>query len=191
MCEQEGLLFIGRLLENRKLEITEKRDCQNAEFKYGKLLQDDLVHIYGLKERLKKNGKLVREQVLQAEQFRVIRFKSTETGKEILLITNIFDFSGEKIAELYRYRWDIETFFRFLKQELNFSRFLSLNENGIQVVLYMTLITAMLVMIYKKENQIGYKTAVRRMGIELESLILAILVIQSGGDLRKVDLPDP
>ena len=191
MCEQDGLLFIGRLLENRKLEIIEKRDCQNAVFKYGELLQDDLVHIYGSQERLNKKGNLVREQVLQPEQFRVIRFKSAETGKEILLITNVFDFSAERIAELYKFRWDIETFFRFLKQELNFSHFLSLNENGIQVVLYITLITAMLVMIYKKENQIGYKTAVRRMGIELESLILAIVVIQSGGDLRKVDLPDP
>lgn len=78
-----------------------------------------------------------------------------------------------------------------MKQELNFSHFLSLNENGIQVILYMTLITAMLVMIYKRENEIGYKTAVRRMGIELENLVMAIIVIQSGGDLRKVDLPDP
>jgi hypothetical protein len=40
---------------------------------------------------------------------------------------------------------------------------LSLNENGIRVVLYMTVITAMPVMIYKRENEIGYKTAVRRM----------------------------
>lgn len=81
--------------------------------------------------------------------------------------------------------------FRFLKQELNFSHFLSLNKNGIQVMLYMTLITAMLVMIYKRENEIGYKTAVRRIRIELENLVLAITVLQSGGDLKKVDLPDP
>jgi hypothetical protein len=74
---------------------------------------------------------------------------------------------------------------------LNFSHFLSLNENGIQVVLYMTLITAMLVMIYKKENEIGYKTAIRRMGIEMEELVLALAVLISGGDLKKVDLPNP
>ena len=57
--------------------------------------------------------------------------------------------------------------------------------------MYMTMITAMLTMIYKKENEIGYKTAVRRMGIELETLIMAIVVVQSGGDLKKVDLDDP
>ena len=55
----------------------------------------------------------------------------------------------------------------------------------------MTLITAMLVMIYKKENEIGYKTAVRRMGIELEHLITAALIVQSGGSLFKVNLSDP
>lgn len=189
--EESGLFFVGRLLENRKLVIVKKRDCQAVDFKFGELLQDDLVHIYGSKEWITSKGNLTRQHVLQPEIFRVIRFKSGETGKEILLISNMFEVSAEKIAELYKRRWDIETFFRFLKQELNFSHFLSLNENGIQVVLYMTLITAMLVMIYKKENQIGYKTAVRRMGIELESLILAVVVIQSGGDIRKVGLPDP
>ena len=53
---------------------------------------------------------------------------------------------------------------------------------------YMTMITAMLVMIYKKENRIGYKTAVRRMMMELEGMIMAISVIQSGGDLSKTNL---
>lgn len=71
------------------------------------------------------------------------------------------------------------------------SHFLSMNENGIQIVMYMTLITAMLVMIYKKENTIVYTTAVRRMGIELESLIMAIIVIESGGDLSKTQLRSP
>ena len=64
-------------------------------------------------------------------------------------------------------------------------------EYRIQIVMYMTLITAMLVMIYKRENNIGYTTAVRRMGIELENLIMAIIVIESGGDLNKTQLRSP
>ena len=124
------------------------------------------------------------------EVFRVIRFKP-QGGDEILLITNYMDKTASAIAQIYRRRWDIEVFFRFLKQELNFSHFLSMNENGIQIVMYMTLITAMLVMIYKRENEIGYTTAVRRMGIELESLIMAIIVIESGGDLKKTALSEP
>jgi IS4 transposase len=92
---------------------------------------------------------------------------------------------------MYRRRWDIEVFFRFLKQEVNFSHFISLNENGIRVILYMTLIAAMLIMIYKKENETGFKTAKRRIKIELQELITAIAVIASGGDLRKANLPAP
>ena len=119
-----------------------------------------------------------------------MRFKPQGKG-EILLITNCLELTAQTITQIYRRRWDIEVFFRFIKQELNFSHFLSMNENGIQIVMYMTMITAMLVMIYKRENNIGYTTAVRRMGIELENLIMAIIVIESGGDLNKTQLRPP
>jgi hypothetical protein len=55
----------------------------------------------------------------------------------------------------------------------------------------MTLIAAMLIMIYKKENETGFKTAKRRMRIELQELILAIAVIESGGNLKWANLPAP
>lgn len=189
--KEQGLLFIGRLCEKRKLEFVQDPTFHGHDFKYGSLEQDGLVRIYGYQKVINSKGNLVKKQILLPELFRVVRFISQKNAKEILLITNIFHLPAETIAGMYKQRWDIEVFFRFLKQELNFSHFLSLNENGIQVIMYMTLITAMLVMIYKKENQIGYKTAVRRMGIELENLVMAILVIQSGGDIRKVNLADP
>ena len=53
---------------------------------------------------------------------------------------------------------------------------------GIQIILYMTLILVMLILIYKKMNNIGHKTAKRRFHIELEELLMAIIVIQCGGD---------
>lgn len=189
--QQEGLLFVGRLADNRKLEFVEEMAFENKNFLCGTLIHDHKVRIYRSEGVLNSKGNLVKRQILLDEHFRVIRFMPSKGDKEILLITNIFHLPPETIAEMYKQRWDIEVFFRFLKQELNFSHLLSLNQNGIQVVMYMTLITAMLVMIYKKENQIGYKTAVRRMGIELENLVMAILVIQSGGDITKVNLPDP
>lgn len=189
--QQEGLLFVGRLADNRKLEFVQEIDLENNGFKSGTLIHDQKVRIYGSKKEINSKGNLVNKQFLLDEHFRVIRFMPQKGDKEILLITNIFHLPAQTIATMYKQRWDIEVFFRFLKQELNFSHFLSLNENGIQDVMYMTLITAMLVMIYKKENQIGYNTAIRRMGIELETLVVAIAVIQSGGDIKKVNLPDP
>jgi len=50
----------------------------------------------------------------------------------------------------------------------------------------MTLIVAMLVLIYKKANSLGYKTAKRRFVLELRELITAIMIILSGGDPSKV-----
>jgi hypothetical protein len=49
----------------------------------------------------------------------------------------------------------------------------------------------MLIMIYKQENQVGYKTAKRRMEIELQEITMAIVVVQTGGDLGKLNLPAP
>jgi len=188
---EEGLLFVGRLKENRKLKHVKSFDTEGVYFTQGKLQEDGLYQLYKRVTKVSKTGKESHITVLVEENFRIIRFNVEGKKEAIVLITNILHLSADTIAQMYRRRWDIEVFFRFLKQELNFSHFLSLDDNGIQVVLYMTLITAMLVMIYKKENELGYKTAVRRMGIELESLVMAIIVIQSGGDLKKTELPDP
>lgn len=82
--------------------------------------------------------------------------KVKRVENEVFFITNDFDMTPQEIAFCYKKRWDIEVYFKFLKQNLNFSHFLSTNENGIKVILYMTIITSMLVMIYKKENELVF-----------------------------------
>ena len=49
-------------------------------------------------------------------------------------------------------------------------------------MMYMTLIVAMLILIYKKVNNIGYKTAKRRFAMEVRNLAIALIVSQCGGD---------
>jgi hypothetical protein len=51
-----------------------------------------------------------------------------------------------------------------------------------QVMLYVTMIVAMLILIYKKANNIGYKTAKRRFTMEIRNLTIALIVVQCGGD---------
>jgi hypothetical protein len=58
-----------------------------------------------------------------------------------------------------------------------------LNKNGIEVMLYMTLIVAMLILIYKKANNIGYKTAKRRFKMEIRNLAIAMIVVICEGNL--------
>lgn len=113
--------------------------------------------------------------------FRLIQTQN-EKGTKFWFMTNQFDLSCEEIILIYKSRWDIEVFFRFIKQELNFSHLISVNENGIKILLYMTLILAMLILVYKKVNDFGYKTAKRRFAMELEDIIDDYMILRAGGD---------
>lgn len=108
--------------------------------------------------------------------------KNEKQNKEFWFLTNEFNLSPKEIADYYRKRWDIEVLFRFLKQELNLSHLISLNKNGIEVMAYMT----MILLIYKRANNLGYKTAKRRIEMELRDTITAILILFEGGDSDKV-----
>jgi IS4 transposase len=94
--------------------------------------------------------------------------------------------SAKEITDAHRRRWDIEVFFRFIKQELNVSHLISLNRNGIEAMLYMTLIAAMLILIYKHANKIGYKTAKHRFTMKMRNLIISMIVVECGGDLARL-----
>lgn len=87
----------------------------------------------------------------------------TQTWKPLTLMSNLpvsedgghaGPYTFAEVAALYRQRWDIEVFFKFLKQHLNYSHLTSRCENGIRVMLYMSLITALLLLWYQRQTQI-------------------------------------
>ena len=140
--------------------VTENQDLDLGE---STLIRDSKVQLYTGIPIKNKKGKIYSREKLVDTPFRLVVVESKlEEGKKYWFLTNYFKLSAKEIAQAYRRRWDIEVFFRFIKQELNVSHLVSLNKNGIQVMLYMTLIVAMLVLVYKKANNIGYKTAKRR-----------------------------
>ena len=151
------------------------------------LIKDSIVNLYtGIPVNNKRGNIHHREEKLE-NQFRLVVVKNKEQPEKIFwFITNDFELTAKEVADYYRRRWDIEVFFRFIKQELNVSHLVSLSKNGMEVMIYMTLIVAILVLIYKKANNLGYKTAKRRFVMELRELITAIMIILSGGDPSKV-----
>ena len=81
------------------------------------------------------------------------------------------------IAEIYRRRWDIEVFFRFIKQELNIKHLLSHSLNGIMVQIYVTLLLAILLTVYTVSNNLkGYKIPKIRFRDQLTIHIIKELV---------------
>ncbi|KAA6304913.1 hypothetical protein EZS27_043436, partial [termite gut metagenome] len=115
------------------------------------LLKDSKVNLYtGIPMITKKGIKRYRVELIK-EPFRlIIAYSKNEPEKQFWFITNEFDLTAKDITDAYKCRWDIGVFFRFIKQELNVSHLVSLNKNGIEVMLYMTLIVAMFVLIYKR-----------------------------------------
>lgn len=186
--------FVGRIKTNRKMEVVGSLMEEGADKDLGKLeLIDDVkVHLYGkdgkvdphvyrvVKARFKEPRDTTRRNVGSNTKVRRVE-------NEVYFITNDFDLSAKEVAEAYRRRWDIEVFYRFLKQNLCFSHLLSTSENGIKVILYMTLITAMLIMIYKHLNEIGFSTAKWRFMLEMIDLATQVQVVISGGEPGKTN----
>ncbi len=56
-----------------------------------------------------------------------------ETGKILRILSNDLDSSAEHIAALYKHRWEIELFFRWVKQNLKIKKFLGTSENAIRI----------------------------------------------------------
>jgi transposase len=186
--DEKLVKFIIRSKENRKFEESESFLDEEKSQKWDgwEVVKDSKVKLYTGKPIHNKRGNLhYREEKIET-YFRLVVIKNEKKDKEFWFLTNEFGLSAKEISEYYRKRWDIEVFFRFLKQELNLSHLVSLNKNGIEVMVYMTMIASMLILIYKKANDLGYKTAKRRIAMELRDMITAILIVFAGGDPAKV-----
>lgn len=168
LCElkEAKTQFVTRLNENTRYQVVR----QHAEIPTetaGELrfMQDSIVYLYS------DGHKLVHEE------FRLIEVQVKKDGKKILFLTNVLFLEAQQIAEIYRKRWDIEVFFRFLKQEMNLTHFVCNDLNAIQAMIYCILITAMLVLVYKKQNNIqSYKIAKIRFFKELQAAITLELI---------------
>ena len=186
--DKESIKFIIRSKENRKFEEIETYlDLENPlKWEDWRLVKDSKVKLFTGKPILNKRGNIHHREEKVETEFRLVIIKNEKTNKEFWFLTNEFELSAKEITDYYRKRWDIEVFFRFMKQELNLSHLVSLNKNGIEVMVYMTMIASMLLLIYKKANNLGYKTAKRRIAMELRDMITAILIIFAGGNPDKV-----
>ncbi len=117
---------------------------------------------------------------------RVIRAMKKSDGETISFITNIKKMKVKEITEIYKSRWQIEIFFKFIKQHLNFSHLLNRTENGIKVVMYVTMTAAILLAHYKKQKVLkGYKIAKRKFAQDLERDIIYNIVLLCNGDAKQ------
>jgi hypothetical protein len=84
------------------------------------------------------------------DQLRRVRFRDPETGKLLVFLTNNFDLPAFTIAKLYKARWRVELFFKWVKQHLRIKTFFGQSENAVKTQIWIAIITYLLVAIMKK-----------------------------------------
>lgn len=118
----EGYFFVSRL---RKNAVTHSIETFHLP-KESSVLSDEMIS-------------LGTAQSLAGNEFRLLKVVDSK-GNELHLITNRFDLSADEIAELYKSRWAIELFFKWLKQHLNIKKFYTQSEQGVHNQVYIAMI---------------------------------------------------
>ncbi len=169
---EKKIPFISRVMASNKHEVyLQNQLLKPVKTDSLKITSDEWVYLFS------ENKKKTRHPI------RYIKCKQLTTKEEIVFVTNISDLTAAQVTDLYKRRWDIEVFFKFLKQELNFSHLINRSENGIRIMLYATLIASILLLVYKKLNGLaGYKIMKLKFVQELEKSITRDIVIMTGGD---------
>ena len=85
------------------------------------------------------------------DQLRRIRFKDPESGKTLVFVTNNMTLPALTIAALYKSRWQVELFFKWIKQHLRIKSFFGTSENAVKTQIWCAVATYVLIAIVKKE----------------------------------------
>ena len=85
---------------------------------------------------------------------RRIRFNDSKTGKRLVFLTNNFLLPALTITELYRCRWQVELFFKWIKQHLRIKKFYGTTESAVKTQIWTAVSTYVLVAIVKKRLKI-------------------------------------
>ena len=131
----DGLFFVSRLKKNAITRTIESFQLPND----SSVTKDEMVYL-GTTQNQAENV------------FRLIEVFDTK-GNTLRLITNRFDLSADEISEIYRSRWAIELFFKWLKQHVEIKHFYGTTENALQNQFYLALITYCLHVLIRLETK--------------------------------------
>ena len=128
MLDQMGSTFVGRMKSNARYEVVESRATQSDQVR-----SDEVIRLSS--DKAKTNCPI---------PLRRIVFERAEDKKVLVFISNDLDCSAEEIAELYKQRWQIELFFKWIKQNLKIKRFLGRSENAVMIQVLVAMIAYLL-----------------------------------------------
>jgi len=151
--DQSGAFFVTRLKRNANVSHVKEHSLPAENIERDEVVQFNNRQLSGRKNPYK--GQAVRR----------VQIKRDDHDTPMILVTNDFSRSAAEIAALYKERWQIELFFKWLKQKLNLKRYLGFSENAVRIQIYSALITYLLMTVYLQRSD--YKGSISELAIML------------------------
>ncbi|MGJ1195926.1 IS4 family transposase [Sphingobacterium spiritivorum] len=129
--DSNSVYFVVRHKDNLKFNTVKELDL--PETRHPHILKDELIELENSDSQKKYKGKLRRVSIWNEENKQTIE-----------LITNQLSWSADTISELYKARWQIEIFFREIKQLLHIKTFIGTSENAVMIQIWTALITILI-----------------------------------------------
>ena len=166
-----GCRIVTRLKVNTPLSVV----AENAVAEHSLVLSHRIGHLPRRQARSRKNP--------FRDPMRELRVR-TETGKVLRIVTNDLDAPADEIAELYKRRWQIELFFRWVKHALKIRHFFGTSENAVRIQIAVALIAFLLLrMAHSLQNSVQSLLAFTR--------LVASNLMQRRSINRLLDPPPP
>ena len=137
----QGIFWVTRVRSNAKYRVLERRPVNRSQG-----ITSDQVIEYTSDRSSKNNLRPVRR----------VGFHDTETGKHYVFITNHFDWSANTIASIYKQRWQVELFFKWIKQNLKIKAFIGNTDNAVMTQVFVALCVYLILAYLKFQSRIGH-----------------------------------
>ena len=135
------VFFITRAKKNLKYEVAGQQDVP----KNKGVISDQTIRLSGYYQKQ-----------YYPENLRLITFYDSQKKEELVFITNNFKLAASTIAELYKHRWQIELFFKWIKQNLKIKTFLGTSENAVMTQIWAAMIYYLLLAFIKFQTRYAY-----------------------------------
>lgn len=152
---QQGVGFVTRLPGNIRYQVVQENPLPSD----SSVLADQAIRLSTSYSRSH-----------YPEPLRLVHYRDPDTGKDYVFLTNLPDLPALAVADLYRQRWQIETFFRWIKQNLKIKAFYGTSENAVLIQIWTALIAYLLLLWLKVRSWAGWSI------LELTRLVQTLIM---------------
>ena len=134
-------IFVTRIKDNTIYQSIKELELPNKEDQ--DILKDEIIQLTSPKAK---------ETGISEHQLRLVTVYKADENKVIQIISNNLDWKARTIADLYKKRWDIELFFKAMKQNLQIKSFVGTSENAVKSQIFIALISFLLLELIRRTN---------------------------------------